>query len=1501
MHLPWSSYAALIALLLFFPRETAFAAQQIWTSVPSAAPTTTAVRYQVPVAAGLLSWGTTDASRQVPISAAGTLKNLRVYFPTAPGASKSWTFALMKNGSATSVTCTVAGTLTVCNDSSNTVSLNPGDLVSMRVTPSGTPTSAIPSWSLAFEPTTGSEFVYANSAVVNSLSNTFLPPGASRDATNATENNARFVSPIAGTFKDFIFDYSRKTTLSFAVTSTLRQNGADTALSCAVSGTTYACSDADTVDVAAGDVFSVRDVKAGNNGTNNNRYAFTFVPDTAGYFLLGMTSDASPSGSAVAFLPVQAGDFNPSATESAHQSVSNAMKVQGIAVKLTNAPGSGKTRTFTLRQNGADTALSCTVSNTDTTCSAVAEVIVEDGDLLATETTPLSSPTAPAGISVTYYAQERLPVGITVSGTVYSNKGATPLGNQTVRVAVNGTDFTTTAESNATTGTYSIANVPVFTGSVLTVYLEDETADAVTVTPTAQSNATGLDLYQNRLIARADYGGVITTEDLASAVVSGEADISNIYGVTDGDLTVEDGKELLVWTGDTFAPGGAITAHDIDIDGTLSLGDNAASVSGSWDATGGSVSTSGLVLFTGAGSEIILTDGEAFFNIAFSGAGTWTLEDALDVNGDLTLTAGTLDAKSGENNPITLSGSWITEDGSFTYRSGTVTLDGGDQTLSGTGSFFNLTKIVSVAKTLSFAANMTQSVFGMLTLNGASGNLLGIVAGEVFGTEQTPLQTTMVSDTTDCPSGDYNMGYRFYPTADGVITKLGVQADTGDRVARLFACTNGGCTTGTELASVTVTPTGISSWAYASLDTPVSVTAGQEYVVAVRKTSTGYCRRNFSTNPDVTTDDIVIVESRYISASDALPTTSSETLMYGVADVVFQPQATDTGKGKLVLDGGGSMSLEYLDVQDNDASGGQTLLCLTENGCVDGGGTTNWSFEQLIFATITGTVYSDEGSTPLGNQTVRVAVKGMDFATTAESNATTGVYSIPNVPMSSGSVLTVYLEDETADAVTVDVGAPYGLPSINLYQNRLIARADYGGVITNGDLTTGAVSGEADISNIYGVADGNLTVENGKELLVWTGDAYVPGGAVTTHDIDINGSLNLETNTGSITGSWDATGGSVSTSGLALFTGAGSEVIVSDGESFFNIAFSGAGTWTLEDALDVNGDLTLVAGTLDAKSGENNPITLSGSWITEDGSFTYRSGTVTLDGGDQALSGTGSFFNLTKIVSVARTLSFAANVTQTVFGMLTLNGASGDLLGIRTRNAETSGSEQTPLQTAMVSGGTTCSSGNYNMGYRFYPTADGVITKLGIEAHSDTGDRLARLYECTNAGCTTGTELASVTVTPTGVGSWAYASLGTPVSVTAGQEYVVSVRAATNFFCYRNYATSPDVTSNDIVIMESRYVSGSDTLPTTATESTMYGIADIVFQPQTVGTGTGKLVLDAGGSMSLEYLDVADNDARGGQTLVCLTANGCTDGGGTTNWRFEEEGGGSTQFFWLWF
>ncbi len=91
-------------------------------------------------------------------------------------------------------------------------------------------------------------------------------------------------------------------------------------------------------------------------------------------------------------------------------------------------------------------------------------------------------------------------------------------------------------------------------------------------------------------------------------------------------------------------------------------------------------------------------------------------------------------------------------------------------------------------------------------------------------------------------------------------------------------------------------------------------------------------------------------------------------------------------------------------------------------------------------------------------------------------------------------------------------------------------------------------------------------------------------------------------------------------------------------------------------------DLTIAAGSsLIAPAGT---LSVAGNF-TNNGAFVHNSGTVLLNGANQAISGSSTFQNLTKIGTGAATLTFPAGGTQTIAGMLSLQGVAGGLLSLR--------------------------------------------------------------------------------------------------------------------------------------------------------------------------------------------------------------------------------------------
>lgn len=122
-------------------------------------------------------------------------------------------------------------------------------------------------------------------------------------------------------------------------------------------------------------------------------------------------------------------------------------------------------------------------------------------------------------------------------------------------------------------------------------------------------------------------------------------------------------------------------------------------------------------------------------------------------------------------------------------------------------------------------------------------------------------------------------------------------------------------------------------------------------------------------------------------------------------------------------------------------------------------------------------------------------------------------------------------------------------------------------------------------------------------------------------------------------------------------------------------------------SLTVTGDLTLGDGTnaVSITGATYNPTTtvagnvtintnasftapsileVAGNWVNR-GTFTANDGTVTLNGTNQSLSGSTTFASLTKTVSLADTLTFAASSLQSITDTLTLRGIAGALLSLR--------------------------------------------------------------------------------------------------------------------------------------------------------------------------------------------------------------------------------------------
>ncbi|OVE82769.1 hypothetical protein BVY03_00165 [bacterium K02(2017)] len=223
--------------------------------------------------------------------------------------------------------------------------------------------------------------------------------------------------------------------------------------------------------------------------------------------------------------------------------------------------------------------------------------------------------------------------------------------------------------------------------------------------------------------------------------------------------------------------GGTLTIGNGTNDSFRIAGENWTYIDGTVDATtfDSTVYFVGTAQLDGSGA----TNRMAFDNVEMP-SGTVTLTGALDVNGNLTINGGTLDAGSGTNHSIHLAGDWVHSSGTFTARNGIVHLDGAAQTINDANTFYNLNKEVTSATTLTFEATSLQTVTGTLTLTGTAGNILSLNSSINFIRAQIDPQGnrdveylnvrdnnntdgTAISCLTGCTYNDNNINWNIPP------------------------------------------------------------------------------------------------------------------------------------------------------------------------------------------------------------------------------------------------------------------------------------------------------------------------------------------------------------------------------------------------------------------------------------------------------------------------------------------------------------------------------------------------------------------------------------------------------------------------------------------------------------------------------------------------------------------------------------------------------------------
>lgn len=213
--------------------------------------------------------------------------------------------------------------------------------------------------------------------------------------------------------------------------------------------------------------------------------------------------------------------------------------------------------------------------------------------------------------------------------------------------------------------------------------------------------------------------------------------------------------------------------------------------------------------------------------------------------------------------------------------------------------------------------------------------------------------------------------------------------------------------------------------------------------------------------------------------------------------------------------------------------------------------------------------------------------------------------------------------------------------------------------VTGGIIFDGGIN--QTIGGTAGLTFGNLEIKNAGFSVTCTTDHTGAGTTTLTAGTFSPGSGTFHQSGAS----WLANGGTIdnAATGTISFNGTSAQTIGgTTGAAFGNLEIASSSTVTLDLALDVNGSLSLLSGTLDV-SASLFDINLAGNFVHNGGTFTGRTGTFICDGSSaQSLSGssTTTFNNITSNNSLG-----GVSVT----GIIIING----ILQVNDRSFGTSG------------------------------------------------------------------------------------------------------------------------------------------------------------------------------------------------------------------------------------
>ncbi|MET3028402.1 GEVED domain-containing protein [Flavobacterium sp. UW10123] len=333
-----------------------------------------------------------------------------------------------------------------------------------------------------------------------------------------------------------------------------------------------------------------------------------------------------------------------------------------------------------------------------------------------------------------------------------------------------------------------------------------------------------------------------------------------------------------------------------------------------------------------------------------------------------------------------------------------------------------------------------------------------------------------------------------------------------------------------------------------------------------------------------------------------------------------------------------------------------------------------------------------------------------------------------------------------------------------------------------GFTTTGTVSmnktGGTVATFTGNVNGGNLTIAgatNATTLNLGSGLTHSFSGNWTRTSGTLNGGSSILKIGGDVSG----TGGTfTSNTSTVEYNKAGDQNLGSSALTYYNLTTSGSGAKIFGAATTVSNNLTIGSGTTLDVSTNNYALNIGGSF-TNNGTFTPRLGTVTLNGSGTQSFNVSNFYNLTLAGTGAK--SFTASTT--IVNALVINSSAN--LGTQNHSAASltyGGTSATPS-----SWGSTASAAKRTNNTYFGSTATGIlnVTCAFFSSVNPITDVILNTLHKTSPNLTTGLTYEDFTAE-------------TPTTLVKGEKYALTVKGNTTGYTNGYYTAYFDWNNNGV-------------------------------------------------------------------------------------------------------